>query len=46
MLVGNHRDAWGLGAVDPTSGTAALTEITRVFGQLKKDGRYEAYIFL
>ncbi|XP_072037034.1 N-acetylated-alpha-linked acidic dipeptidase 2-like [Amphiura filiformis] len=38
VLVGNHRDAWGLGAVDPTSGTASLIEITRVFGKLKMGG--------
>ncbi|XP_071818630.1 N-acetylated-alpha-linked acidic dipeptidase 2-like isoform X2 [Apostichopus japonicus] len=38
VIIGNHRDAWGLGAVDPTSGTACLLEITRVIGDMKKNG--------
>ena len=39
VLIGNHRDAWGLGSVDPTSGTASLLEITRVFGKMVKEGK-------
>ncbi|CAF3610983.1 unnamed protein product [Rotaria sp. Silwood1] len=31
-------DAWSLGAVDSISGTATLLEITRVIGQMYKDG--------
>lgn len=27
MVLGNHRDAWTFGAVDPNSGTAALLEV-------------------
>ncbi|GLJ31718.1 hypothetical protein SUGI_0637510 [Cryptomeria japonica] len=27
VILGNHRDAWTYGAVDPNSGTAALLEI-------------------
>lgn len=27
VLLGNHRDAWTYGAVDPNSGTAALLEV-------------------
>ncbi|XP_066957584.1 N-acetylated-alpha-linked acidic dipeptidase 2 [Macrobrachium rosenbergii] len=38
VLIGNHRDAWGYGAVDPSSGTAQLLETARVFGQLLKKG--------
>ncbi|XP_002730755.2 N-acetylated-alpha-linked acidic dipeptidase 2-like [Saccoglossus kowalevskii] len=38
VILGNHRDAWGFGAIDPTSGTATLLEVTRVFGKLLKDG--------
>ena len=38
VLIGNHRDAWGYGASDPSSGTAQLLETARVLGQLKKDG--------
>ena len=28
-MVGNHRDAWGFGALDPNSGTAQLMEVRR-----------------
>ena len=38
MLLGNHRDAWVYGAVDPSSGTAVMLEIARVMGQLVKQG--------
>ena len=38
VLVGNHRDAWGYGAADPSSGTAVLVEVARVLGELKKEG--------
>ncbi|MCO5597348.1 hypothetical protein L7F22_051424 [Adiantum nelumboides] len=38
VLLGNHRDAWTFGAVDPNSGTAALLEIARRFGILRQDG--------
>ena len=38
VLMGNHRDAWVFGAVDPNSGTAALLEVGRAFGQLVKQG--------
>jgi len=38
VLMGNHRDAWTFGAVDPNSGTAALLEAARGFGQLLKSG--------
>ena len=29
VMLGNHRDAWGFGAVDPSSGTAQLMEVVR-----------------
>ena len=38
VVVGNHRDAWVYGAVDPSSGTAAFMEVSRVFGELRKEG--------
>lgn len=38
VLIGNHRDAWLFGAVDPSSGTATLTEMSRVIGNLLKSG--------
>lgn len=34
VLLGNHLDAWLLGAFDPSSGTAAMMELSRVFLQL------------
>ncbi|XP_018020759.1 putative N-acetylated-alpha-linked acidic dipeptidase [Hyalella azteca] len=30
VVVGNHRDAWMFGSVDPSSGTAVMMEISRV----------------
>jgi len=39
ILVGNHRDAWVHGAVDPGSGTAVMLEAARVLGQLARDGQ-------
>ncbi|MBI3403996.1 MAG: M28 family peptidase [Acidobacteria bacterium] len=38
ILLGNHRDAWEFGGVDPSSGTASMMELTRAFGELKKQG--------
>src|SRR5580692_6919323 len=37
-VLGNHRDAWAFGGVDPSSGTASMMEMTRALGQLAKDG--------
>ena len=38
VVMGNHRDAWVFGGVDPSSGTASMIELTRAFGELKKQG--------
>ena len=38
VLLGNHRDSWVFGAVDPSSGTAAMMELSRVMGKLVKAG--------
>ncbi|MFZ0735445.1 MAG: M28 family metallopeptidase [Candidatus Sulfotelmatobacter sp.] len=38
IVLGNHRDAWVFGAVDPSSGTASMMEMTRALGQLAKRG--------
>ncbi|KAK6152226.1 hypothetical protein DH2020_014861 [Rehmannia glutinosa] len=38
VLLGNHRDAWTYGAVDPNSGTAALLDIARRFALLMRLG--------
>jgi N-acetylated-alpha-linked acidic dipeptidase len=34
VILGNHRDAWVYGAVDPSSGTAAMLESVRGLGVL------------
>src|ERR1700752_3798036 len=38
VVLGNHRDAWVFGAVDPNSGTAAMLEVGRGFAELVKNG--------
>ncbi|KAF8403422.1 hypothetical protein HHK36_011525 [Tetracentron sinense] len=38
VLLGNHRDAWTYGAVDPNSGTAALLDIARRYALLMRSG--------
>ena len=38
VMVGNHRDAWVYGAVDPGSGTAATLEMCRAVGSAVKNG--------
>ncbi|KAH0587664.1 hypothetical protein H2248_006431 [Termitomyces sp. 'cryptogamus'] len=38
VIIGCHRDAWVLGAADPTSGTVSLHEVIRGFGALLRNG--------
>ncbi|XP_044462813.1 probable glutamate carboxypeptidase LAMP1 [Mangifera indica] len=38
VILGNHRDAWTFGAVDPNSGTAALLELAERLEKLRKGG--------
>jgi len=38
VIVGNHRDAWVYGGVDPSSGTASLMELARSLGALARRG--------
>jgi N-acetylated-alpha-linked acidic dipeptidase len=38
VIAGNHRDAWSFGAVDPSSGTAAMLESVHGLGALLKLG--------
>ncbi|CDH55564.1 glutamate [Lichtheimia corymbifera JMRC:FSU:9682] len=38
VVLGNHRDAWVYGAVDPNSGSATMLELARTFGELLKTG--------
>ena len=38
VVVGNHRDAWIYGGVDPSSGSAALMELARTLGAMTRSG--------
>lgn len=38
VIIGNHRDAWVRGAIDAAGGSAALLELSKVFGDLLKEG--------
>ena len=39
VILGNHRDAWVFGAIDPSSGTAVMKEVSRVMGNIVKSGK-------
>ncbi|KAL5009287.1 hypothetical protein ScPMuIL_014868 [Solemya velum] len=41
VLLGNHRDSWVYGAIDPTGGTAVMMELSRVMGDLFKSGQWK-----
>jgi N-acetylated-alpha-linked acidic dipeptidase len=38
VIVGNHRDAWVFGGVDPSSGSATLMDLARSLGSMLRDG--------
>ena len=38
IMVGNHRDAWCFGSVDPGSGSAVMMEVISIFGKLIRVG--------
>jgi N-acetylated-alpha-linked acidic dipeptidase len=38
IVLGNHRDAWVFGGVDPSSGTASMMELTRALGKMARQG--------
>lgn len=38
VIVGNHRDAWVYGGVDPSSGSASIMELARTLGAAARDG--------
>ena len=38
IILGNHRDAWVFGGVDPSSGSASLMELARGLGTLVRGG--------
>lgn len=40
VLMGNHRDAWVYGSIDPSSGTAVMMEVARVMANLAKTGQW------
>ncbi|XP_043931298.1 aminopeptidase NAALADL1 [Protopterus annectens] len=40
VIYGNHRDSWVHGAIDPSSGTAVMLEISRVLGKMVKTGKW------
>uniref|UniRef100_A0A3B1IQ93 Aminopeptidase NAALADL1 n=2 Tax=Astyanax mexicanus TaxID=7994 RepID=A0A3B1IQ93_ASTMX len=40
VMYGNHRDSWVHGAIDPSSGTAVMLEITRILGEKVKSGKW------
>ncbi|CAL4210621.1 unnamed protein product, partial [Meganyctiphanes norvegica] len=37
VILGNHIDAWILGSIDPSCGTAAMMELSRVMLKLKEE---------
>ena len=43
VLMGNHRDAWSLGAVEPTGGTAIMMEVSRILASLTKEGLFRSF---
>ncbi|XP_053330467.1 putative N-acetylated-alpha-linked acidic dipeptidase [Spea bombifrons] len=38
VVLGNHRDAWVFGAIDPSSGTAAMMELSRAMAKMLEKG--------
>ncbi|KAF2803727.1 Zn-dependent exopeptidase [Mytilinidion resinicola] len=38
IIVGNHRDSWCFGAIDPGSGTAVMLEVIDILGALRATG--------
>lgn len=40
VIYGNHRDSWVHGAIDPSSGTSVMLEVTRVLGRMVKEGKW------
>ena len=38
VIIGNHRDAWVFGSMDPSSGTCVMLEVIRVLGKMYDQG--------
>ncbi len=45
VLIGNHRDSWTFGALDPSSGTTSMIEVVRALGKIKKDKSMLLFLF-
>ena len=45
-MIGNHRDAWVFGGIDPSSGTACMMEVAKALGQKFKQGRKQTFFKL
>jgi N-acetylated-alpha-linked acidic dipeptidase len=37
IILGNHRDSWSFGSIDPSSGTSVMMEVSRVLASLKNN---------
>jgi hypothetical protein len=40
IILGNHRDSWSFGSIDPSSGTSVMMEVSRVLASMKKDKKW------
>ncbi|XP_037076330.1 glutamate carboxypeptidase 2-like [Pollicipes pollicipes] len=38
IILGNHRDAWSYGSLDPCSASATMMELVRAFAVMKRNG--------
>ena len=41
VAIGNHRDAWSFGALDPSSGSSVMLEVSRALANLKKTKKWK-----
>ncbi|RNA10101.1 N-acetylated-alpha-linked acidic dipeptidase 2 isoform X2, partial [Brachionus plicatilis] len=40
VMVGNHRDSWTFGSIDPSSATSVLLEVSRSLSELRKNSNW------
>lgn len=40
VIIGNHRDSWTYGSMDPSFGTAIMLEVSRVLSELAKSKKW------
>ena len=38
-MIGSHRDTWSYGALDATSGTSILLEVSNAMALMKQNGK-------